>query len=136
VAHHTRDRDEAYVNAGEAPGTQTQFNADQIAAAFGVERDRVVRALHGEFGLGPDGPVDSKMAQQLAEVLLGDLPLDRREAALMQLGGYTPRSDATWGVGDGPPSEESDRQSAEAGVPDDDRPSERSSFDPATQRAE
>jgi hypothetical protein len=132
----TRDRDDVYIPAGEARDSGTRFSAQQIAAAFEVEPDRVVRAMRGEFGIGPDDAVDGRMAQDLAEVLLGDLPLDRRQAALMQLGAYAPRSDAMWGVGDGPPTEESDRQSAEAGVPDDDLASRRSSFDPATQQAE
>ena len=75
--------------------------------------------MEGEFGLGPDDRVDSKMAQHLAEVILGDMPLDRREAALMQLGAFTPRSDAAYGPGSGPPAEESDRQGAGASGPGD-----------------
>lgn len=131
----TRDADNQYVEAGEASGTRAAFSADDIARAFAVEPERVHRALRGEFDLGSDAAIDSKMAQQLCEVLLGDLPLDRREAALMQLGAYTPRADATWGLGSGPPDEESDRQNAKAGVPDDEMASKRSSYDPATQSA-
>ena len=130
-----RDSDGQYVEAGEATGAHASFTADEVATAFAIDRKRVHRAMQGEFGLGPDATVDSRMAQQLCEVLLADLPLDRREAALMELGAFTPRSDANWGLGSGPPDEESDRQSAEAGVSDTERVSKRSSYDPATQSA-
>lgn len=113
----TRDEDAVYIEAGEETEGSDRFSLDQIAAAFGVAADRVGRALEGEFGLGPDARVDSKKAQQLAEVLLGDMPIDRREAALMQLGAFAPRSDATWGAGSGPPAEESDRQQPGASAP-------------------
>lgn len=132
---HTRDADNLYVEAGEQTGTNSHFGVEQIAAAFEVAPERIKRAMHGEFGLGADGLVDSKMAQHLAEVLLGDLPLDRREAALMQLGAFTPRSDAAWGAGSGPPDEESDRQKARVGINDEELASERSSYGPATQPA-
>lgn len=131
----TRDSDGLYIEAGETIGAAARFTVDQLACAFEVAPARVIRALEGEFALGSDDRVDSRMAQHLAEVLLGDRPLDRREAALMQLGAFTPRSDAAWGPGSGPPHEESDRQSARAGVPDDKLASKRSSHDPATQRA-
>ena len=111
---HTRDEDAVYVEAGEGADESARFSLDQIAAAFAVDAERVRRALEGEFGLGPDAEVDAKTAQHLAEVILGDMPLDRREAALMQLGAFTPRSDAAWGAGSGPPAEESDRQGAGA----------------------
>ena len=119
---HTRDKDAVYIEAGEGEGEAARFSLDQIAAAFAVDAERVQRAFEGEFGLGADGRVDSKMAQHLAEVILGDLPLDRREAALMRLGAFTPRSDAAWGPGSGPPAEESDRQGAGASGPVDQPP--------------
>ena len=119
---HTRDEDAVYIEAGEGQDGSARFSLDQVAAAFAVDAERVRRALEGEYGLGPDGRVDSKMAQHLAEVILGDLPLDRREAALMQLGAFTPRSDAAWGPGSGPPAEESDRQGAGASGPVDQPP--------------
>ena len=98
-----------YAPAGEAQGQNETFTAEQIAGAFGVEIGRVHKAMQGEFGLGEGGRVDSRQAQGLAEVLLGDQPLDQREAALMQLGAYTPRSDHEWGSGETAPGEESDR---------------------------
>jgi hypothetical protein len=64
--------------------------------------------MTGEFG-SDDIRVDSKQAQHLAEVLLGDLPQDRQLAALMQLGAYTPRPDHDWGLGEKDPAEESDK---------------------------
>jgi hypothetical protein len=72
----------------------------------------------------------------LAEVLLPDEPLDRREAALMRLGAFTPRRDADWGLGDAPPGEESDRLAARADTAPAERASPRSSHDPATQPVE
>lgn len=115
----TRDEDEIYIEAGEDAAGSARFSLDQIASAFGVDPNRVRRAMEGEFGAGPEAQVDSKMAQHLAEVILGDLPLDRREAALMELGAFVPRSDAAWGPGSGPPEEESDRQGTRAGGPAD-----------------
>jgi len=120
-----------YAPAGEAQGQGALFSADRLAGAFGVEIDRVHRALDGEFGLGPDAEVDSKQAQQLAEVLLGDLPLDRRQAALMQLGAFTPRPDQAWGMGETAPGEESDRLAASPDKLEDEAASRRSSHDPA-----
>jgi hypothetical protein len=49
----------------------------------------------------------------------------------MQLGAFTPRADDDWGLGRTAPGEESDRFAATADEPDDDRPSPRSSHDPA-----
>jgi hypothetical protein len=85
------------------------FSADQVAAGFKVDVSRVHAALEGEFGKGPDAVVGSTEAQHLAEVILGDKPLAEREAALMELGAYTPRSDHDWGLGDKAPEDESDR---------------------------
>ena len=61
-----------YAPAGEAQGEEARFSAEQIARGFEVEIDRVHRAMSGEFGLGADGRVDSRQAQHLAEVILGD----------------------------------------------------------------
>ena len=129
----TRDNDGLYIEAGEDKGVNRTFSVDQVAEAFDVARDRVVRAVAGEFGMEPDCALTSRNAQDLVEALLGDLPLDQREAALMKLGAFTPRSDADWGLGSGPPAEESDRQSARAGTPDDVLASKRSSHAPSTQ---
>ena len=98
-----------YAPAGEAQGTAATFSAEQIVAAFAVTRDRVQRALSGEFGLGPDARVDSRQAQHLAEVILGDQPQAGQQAALMRLGAYTPRPDLDWGIGEAAPGEESYR---------------------------
>jgi hypothetical protein len=133
---HTRDEDAVYVEAGEGENRSARFSLDQIAAAFGVDAERVRRALEGEFSLGPDARVGAKQAQHLAEVLLGDMPLDRREAALMQLGAFTPRSDAAWGPGSGPPAEESDRQGAGASGPVDQPPGPSTTRDDAIQPTE
>ena len=57
-----------------------------------------------------NGRVNSQQAQQLAEVLLSEEPLDVREAALMKLGAFTPRPDHEWGAGEADPAEESDSQ--------------------------
>jgi hypothetical protein len=98
-----------YAPSGEAQGTAATFSAEEIAAAFAVERDRVVRAMAGEFGLGASDHVDSRQAHHLAEVILGDQPLAAREAALMRLGAFTPRPDHGWGIGEAAPGEESDK---------------------------
>ncbi|MDP9355675.1 MAG: hypothetical protein M3R02_10430 [Chloroflexota bacterium] len=119
-----------YLPAGEAQGQGTRFTAVQVADAFGVEVERVHRALAGEFSLAPEASVDSRQAQQLAEVL-GDAPLDQQEAALMQLGAFTPRRDQDWGLGETAPGEESDRFAASADVLEDEAASERASHDPA-----
>jgi|SRR3954470_23758469 len=98
-----------YAPAGEAQGMTASFSAEQVGRAFDVAVDRVHRAMAGEFGLGPSAQVTSRQAQHLAEVILGDQPLATREAALMLLGAFTPRSDHDWGVGEAAPFEESDR---------------------------
>lgn len=98
-----------YAPAGEAQGERERFTADEVAAAFAVGVERVQRAMAGEFKLGAAAEVDSRQAQQLAEVLLTDLPLPEREAALMRLGAFTPRPDQAWGFGEKAPGEESDR---------------------------
>lgn len=98
-----------YSPAGEAQGTNETFTADAVADAFGVAVERVHNALRGEFALGPEARVDSRQAQHLAEVILGDLPQAEREAALMRLGAFTPRPDHDWGIGEAAPGEESDK---------------------------
>ena len=97
-----------YAPAGEERGVGATFSLEDIASAFEVEPDRVRRAMTGEFG-SADMRVDSKQAQHLAEVLLGDLPQDRQLAALMTLGAYTPRPDHDIGLGEKNPAEESDK---------------------------
>lgn len=118
-----------YAPAGEAQGLGATFTADQVAAGFAVAVDRVHRAIAGEFNLGPDGRVDSKQAQHLAEVILGDEELAEREAALMRLGAFTPRADQDWGLGETAPGEESDRFAAAADTLEDERASPRGSYD-------
>jgi hypothetical protein len=98
-----------YVPSGEAQGGARAFSRDEMAAAFGVAADRVAAAMQGEFGLGPEARVDSPQAQELAEALLVDEPLDVRQAALMTLGAFTPRPDHSWGVGETAPEDESDK---------------------------
>lgn len=118
-----------YVPAGEAQGLGMTFTADQVAVAFKVAVDRVQRAMAGEFNLQADGRVDSRQAQELAEVILGDEDLAEREAALMQLGAFTPRPDQDWGLGETAPGEESDRYAASADVIEDERASRSGSHD-------
>ena len=113
--------DGEYLPAGEQQGISEEFSAQEIAGAFGVTADRVIAALHGEFGLGPDASVNSRQAQQLAEVLIGDQPQDMQQAALMQLGAFTPRSDHDWGFGEKADGEESDRLVRNADDPDGER---------------
>ena len=120
-----------YVPAGEAHAQGVRFTAHQVARAFGVAVDRVHRAMQGEFGRDASGHVDSKQVQHLAEVIIGDLPLDRQQAALMQLGAFTPRADQAWGMGETAPGEESDRLAASADVLEDERASRRASHDPS-----
>jgi hypothetical protein len=98
-----------YAPSGEAQGTAQTFGRDELAAAFGVAPERVAAAMWGEFGLAADARVTSVQAQDLAEALLTDEPLDVREAALMTLGAFTPRPDHSWGVGEAAPGEESDK---------------------------
>ena len=99
-----------YRPAGEMQGERSTFPAQEVAAAFQVGLDRVLRAFEGEFGLDSEGTIDSKQAQELAEVLLDDQPMDKRQAALLQLGAFTPRADHEWGAGEADPAEESDSQ--------------------------
>ena len=98
-----------YAPAGEAQGEGARFSAEQIARGFEVAIERVHRAMAGEFGLGADARVDSRRAQHLAEVILGDQTLAEQEAALMRVGAFTPRPDHEWGIGETPPGEESDK---------------------------
>ncbi len=124
-------RDGERTPAGEDVASDARFSADAVASSFEVDIDRVHRAMAGEFQLGPDDSVTSVQAQGLADVLLGDLPIDRQQAAMMTLGAFTPRSDDAWGMGDTAPGEESDRLSSNASKPDDVSPSPRGSHDPA-----
>lgn len=78
---------------GEDQGIHARFSIRQVAEAFNVAPDRVVRAFSGEYSLGEEASVDSRQAQHLAEVILGDRRQEERDAALMQLGAYTPRRD-------------------------------------------
>jgi hypothetical protein len=114
-----------YAPAGEAEGEAAVFTAEQIAGSFDVAVERVHRALAGEFRLGPNCGVDSRQAQHLAEVILGDQPLAEREAALMRLGAFTPRADHSWGIGEA--AEESDKVYADA---EQDRIKPRDTHDP------
>jgi hypothetical protein len=84
-----------YTPAGEGQGKYRKFSAQEVADAFGVDVSRVHNAFEGEFELGSDGRVSSRQAQHLAELFLGDLPLDGQQAALMTLGAFTPRPDDT-----------------------------------------
>lgn len=117
--------------AAERPGSGASFSAAEIATAFGVAVDRVHHAMAGEFKLAAEDRVDNRQAQQLAEVLLTDQPLDIREAALMTLGAYTPERDDIWGVGDAPPGAESNRSTADPHLPPDEMASREGSFDPS-----
>jgi hypothetical protein len=121
---------------GEANSTSAVFTAEQVAGAFEVETDRIVRAIRGEFGLDSDATVTSQQAQALADVVLAELPMTEREAALMRLGAFTPRRDVEWGIGDTRPGEESDRLAGSPSKPADELASRHSSFDPATQDAD
>lgn len=97
-----------YVPAGERQGVESAFSAHEVASAFEVDIQRVHAAFAGEFGLDGDGGVDSRQTQVLAEVILGDLPQDKRESALMKLGAFTPRTDHDTGIGEETPAEDSD----------------------------
>jgi hypothetical protein len=121
---------------GEDNSPSSTFSAEDVANAFEVDINRVERAMRGEFGLQPTTQITSHQAQALAEVILAERPLAGRQAALMQLGAFTPRSDVEWGFGDTEPGEESDRLAASPDKPDDERASKRSSFDPATQESD
>lgn len=98
-----------YAPPGEANHTGSRFEAQSIAEAFGVNIDRVHAAMSGEFQLAASDTVSSRQAQHLAEVILGDQPLDKREGALLQLGAYTPRADHDTGLGERLGGIESDR---------------------------
>ena len=135
LAEGTEATAEGRTAAGEGQGQDATFGADQVATAFDVAVERVHNAMAGEFDLGPDGRVDSQQAQQLAEVLLGDQPQAEQMAATMKLGGYTPRADDDWGLGDKAPGEESFRLSDETGTIDGEGVSPRSSHDPSTNPA-
>ncbi len=113
--------DGEYTPAGEDQGVASSFTADQVAAAFEVDVERVHNAFQGEFGLGPEGSVDSKGAQLLAELILGDKPQDIQQAALMTLGAFTPRTDHDWGFGEKADDEESDRLKRTATTNDEER---------------
>lgn len=106
----TSREQEDYTAAGEDQGQSRTFSADQVARAFGIEVGRVHNAFEGEFKLDAEATVDSRQAQQLAEVILGDQPLDHQQAALMKLGAYTPRTDAVEATAtEKRPGEQSDR---------------------------
>lgn len=98
-----------YVPAGEAQGEARTFSRGELAVAFGVTADRVAAAMQGELGLAADARVTSAQAQDLAEALLSEEPMDVRQAALMTLGAFTPRPDHEWGVGEAAPGQESDK---------------------------
>ncbi|MDQ2683847.1 MAG: hypothetical protein M3Y37_10010 [Chloroflexota bacterium] len=97
-----------YAPAGEESGVGATFSLEEIAAAFEVDPERVHRAMTGEFG-NDRMRVDSRQAQHLADVLLGDQPQDRQMAALIRLGAYTPRPDHAEGLGEKDPADESDK---------------------------
>lgn len=95
---------------GEDQGVGSRFTASAVAEAFSVDIDRVYKALRGEFDLDEAATVNSRQAQHLSEVILGDQPMEQREAALMQLGAYTPRADTIEATAtEKPPGELSDR---------------------------
>lgn len=98
-----------YAPSGEAQGIADTFSAEEVATAFHIEVARVLNAFAGEFSAGQGDRISSQQAQHLAEVLLVDSPQPDREAALMQLGAFTPRPDHSWGIGEAAPGEESDR---------------------------
>ena len=110
-----------YAPAGEAQGVNATFSAAQVAHAFDIDVDRVHHAMKGELGLGPDDEVTSRQAQQLVEVLLTDRSVDLRQAALMNLGAFTPRTDHEWGFGETAPGDEGDRLKRRGDQPDEER---------------
>ena len=95
-----------YTPDGERARVNASFTGDQIATAFAVDPARVRAAIQGEFGADAGARLDSKQAQHLAEVILGDQPLAEREAALMRLGAYVPRADQESGLDERAPGEE------------------------------
>ncbi len=96
-----------YRPAGESTEPGQTFSVAEIATAFDVSPVRVERAIAGEFGAA--ATLDDRAVQHLAEALLVDKPLAERQAALMELGAFTPRSDHEIGLGEKDPAEESDR---------------------------
>jgi hypothetical protein len=112
---------------GEGNNPLTEFAPVDVATAFEVDIDRIERAIRGEFGLEPDASISSYQAQLLAEVVLAERPIAERQAALMRLGAFTPRSDLEWGLGDTYRGEESDRLAGSATQPDDEVASRNSS---------
>lgn len=101
-------REDEWAPFGEERGVHDTFGLEEIARAFEIEPERVQRAMQGEFGSDTER-VDSKQAQHLAEVLIGDQPQDHQMAALMKLGAFTPRTDHNEGIGEKAPDEESDK---------------------------
>lgn len=59
----------------------------------------------------------SRQAQNLAEVILGDQPQDKQQAALMQLGAFTPRTDQGYGKGEAAIDEVSDKMERQGDEP-------------------
>lgn len=102
------ERDGEYAPVGEERSADVTFSLEEIASAFDVDPGRVRQALSGEFG-SDDIRIDSRQAQHLTEVLLGDQPQDHQMAALIKLGAYTPRPDHVEGLGEKDPAEESDK---------------------------
>lgn len=95
---------------GEDQGVDARFSSAQVAEAFDVDIRRVHNAFSGEYGLDADGTIDSRQAQDLAELIIGDRPQAEREEALMTLGAFTPRRDtAEPSVFEKAPGELSDR---------------------------
>lgn len=121
----TGETEPQYVPEGEDSGVDASFSPRHVADAFGVDIERVKRAFEGEFGLGADDLVDSRQAQHLAEVIIGDRPQAERDEALMELGAFTPRHDAADAtVEEKQPGELSDRLRPSEEVPDLDPPAE------------
>jgi hypothetical protein len=102
------ERNGEYAPLGEESGVRDTFDLEQIARAFEVDPERVRRAMLGEFGSDTER-VNSKQAQHLAEVIIGDEPQDHQMAALMKLGAFTPRTDAVEGINEKAPGEQSDK---------------------------
>ena len=84
---------------GRRKGRTRAFRPNRSPVALRSRSTASTARLAGEFGLGADGRVDSRQAQHLAEVILGDQPLAEQEAALMRVGAFTPRPDHGWGSG-------------------------------------
>lgn len=99
-------RPSEYTPAGERARVNASFTGDQIATALAVDPALVRAAIRGEFGADAGARFDSKQAQHLAEVILGDQPLAEREAALLRLGAYVPRADQESGLDERGPGDE------------------------------